>query len=71
MLKKRGKEPIAIECKWKSDNFSPSGLEAFRRQYPNGDNYLVASDINMNLFRKFGDIKIEFIDLQSLIKKLS
>ncbi len=70
VLKKRGKEPIAIECKWTSDNFNPSGLEAFRRQYPNGDNYLVASDIDMNLSRKIGNLKIELIDLQSLLNKL-
>lgn len=71
ILKKRGKEPIAIECKWKSDHFDPRGLEAFRRQYPMGDNYLVASDIDMNLSRKFGTLKVQFIDLKSLVKKLS
>ena len=71
ILKKRGKQPIAIECKWKSDHFNPSGLEAFRRQYPDGDNYLVASDISINLSRKFKDLKVQFVNLSSLIRKLT
>jgi hypothetical protein len=31
----------AIECKWNSEHFDPSGLKAFRAFYPEGNNYLV------------------------------
>ncbi len=70
VIKKRGRNPIAIECKWSSDNFNLSGLEAFRRQYPQGENYLVANDVDMTLTRRFGELEIKFIDLHSLIKEI-
>lgn len=71
VFKKRGKPIIAIECKWSSTSFNSSGIEAFRRQYPEGKNYLVANDIDMNLIRKFGDLEIEFVNLKSLIEALT
>lgn len=71
VLKKRGKDPIAIECKWNSDNFNSRGMEAFRRQHPKGKNYLVANDVDMTLTRRLGDLKVDFVNLESLIKELS
>lgn len=71
IFQKRGKDPIAIECKWNSSHFDSNGIEAFRRQYPKGKNYLVANDIDMTITRKFGDLEIDFVNLETLIKKLS
>lgn len=71
IFQKRGKDPIAIECKWNSNNFDSSGLKAFRRQYTKGKNYLVASDIDMTLSRKVDDFKVDFVSLATLIKELS
>lgn len=71
VIKKRGKDPIAIECKWKESNFDAAGIEAFRRQYPKGTNYLVSNDNQMILDKKIGKIKIRFINLENLIKELS
>lgn len=70
VLKKRGKDPIAIECKWNSDHFDSRGLEAFRRQYPKGENYLVANDVDITLTKKFGEIEVDFVSLESLIKAI-
>ena len=71
ILQKRGKEPIAIECKWNSGNFDSRGIQAFRRQYPKGKNYLVASDVDMTLTKKIGEVEVNIISLESLIKTIS
>ena len=71
VFKKRGKPIIAIECKWSGENFNSSGIEAFRRQYPEGKNYLVANDIDMTLTKRFGELEVNFVSLKSLIKAIS
>ncbi len=70
IMQKRGKPLIAIECKWSGNSFDSSGLEAFRRQYPKGENYLVANDIDMTLTKKIRDLEIDFVSLETLIKKI-
>ena len=70
IIQNRGKDPIAIECKWKSNHFNPSGIEAFRRQYPKGKNFVVAQDINRQRKKAFGEIEIVFVNLEDLIDEL-
>ena len=70
IIQNRGKEPIAIECKWKSDHFNSSGIEAFRRQYPKGKNFVVAQDVNRQRKKVFGEIEVTFINLEDLIDEL-
>ncbi len=41
VLALRRDEVDAIECKWDAGSFDPAGLDAFRRYYPAGRNYLV------------------------------
>jgi predicted AAA+ superfamily ATPase len=65
------RSPIAIECKWSADDFDPRNLYAFRRQYPSGENYVVARDINKGFGRKYRDIKVLFVSISDLISKLS
>ena len=46
VLVRRGRPPTAIECKWRADGHEDlSGLKAFRRAYPEGPNYVIASDV--------------------------
>lgn len=45
VIKRRGKPPTAIECKWNSKAFDAKGLQAFRHLYPEGTNLLLAPDI--------------------------
>lgn len=71
IFKKRGNPIIAIECKWSADNFDSRGIEAFRRQYPQGKNYLVAYDVERDFTKRFGNIEITFTSLISLIKALA
>ena len=54
MLPLRGRhEPIALECKWQAASFDPSALLAFRRGYPQGENYVVAPDVERAYTRTY------------------
>ena len=54
VLELRGRqEPIALECKWQAASFDPSALLAFRRNYPQGENYVVAPDVERAYTRNY------------------
>lgn len=63
----RGKLPVALECKWSADYFEPNNIQAFRRQYPEGDNLVVASDVDRSFERRFGQELVRFVSLSGLI----
>lgn len=71
VLKRRGQEVIAIECKWSADHFEPSGVQAFRRAYQKGVNYVVANDVKRTFHREYNGVRIEFVGLDQLIAYLS
>jgi len=62
--------PVAVECKWKADAFDPASLLAFRRRYPAGSNFVVASDVSRAWTRKYGDVAVQFVALQGLVERL-
>lgn len=66
VLKKRGRPPLAIECKWKAAKFDPAGLRSFRRRYPQGDNLIISSDIDRPHEKNVGGFKIRFTDISNL-----
>lgn len=70
VIAERGKPPIAIECKWSSADIDPAGFKAFRKIYPKGRNFIVASDIETSATKHCGDLKTEFVPLQELVKKI-
>ena len=45
-------------------------IEAFRRQYPKGDNFVVSNDIEKPYKRMFGDLTVKFESLGTLIGKI-
>jgi predicted AAA+ superfamily ATPase len=61
---------IAIECKWSSTQFEPSGIAAFRRVYRKGPNYVVCHDVERTFDRQVGDIKVTFLSLKGITRKL-
>jgi hypothetical protein len=66
VLAGRREHPLAIECKWslgRSDNFDPVGFEAFRKQHPEGDNVVIAKDIDRTFTRNYGPLKVRFENL--------
>ena len=67
VLARARKTPIAIECKWSASGFSPRPLLAFRRQYPEGENFVVAHDVARPFTREYNDIHVKFVSLDTLI----
>ncbi len=74
------KSITAIECKYSSlgldlgrSSASDIGtnIAAFRRHYPIGKNYVVASDVNTPFERQCGDVVLSFVGTQELIKSLA
>ncbi|MFH0908757.1 MAG: AAA family ATPase [bacterium] len=70
VLAPRGSKPLAVECKWSAGDLDPAGILAFRHQYPEGQNLVVAHDVNQSYTRKFGDTAVRFVNLAGLLQAL-
>ncbi|MYC78861.1 DUF4143 domain-containing protein [Candidatus Poribacteria bacterium] len=62
--------PIAIECKWAASGFSPRSLLAFRKQYPDGENFVVANDVDRSFMNRYNGIQVKFVNLDALIAEI-
>jgi predicted AAA+ superfamily ATPase len=62
----KGKVPMVIECKWKGNLFNPKNLKIFRNYYPEGKNIVIASDIKEPYKRKFGEIEVNFMNINHI-----
>lgn len=62
--------PLAIECKWSVTGFSPRSLHAFRRQYPEGKNLVVAQDVDHPYSKDYNGISVKFLNIESLITEI-
>jgi predicted AAA+ superfamily ATPase len=65
ILARRRSDPQALECKWSATGFDASNLQAFRRQYPKGNNLVIAHDVDRPFQRKYGEISVRFESLDS------
>jgi uncharacterized protein len=70
ILARRGARPIAIECKWSAGKFDPANLLIFRRHYPDGENYLVAHDVDRASSRTLDGVKLHVVNLDGLVERL-
>jgi len=70
VIARRKTSPIAIECKWSAGDFDQQGMKAFRRQYPHGENLVVATDIDRTFRRSFAEMDVTFVNLDNLIEAL-
>src|SRR4030043_2403637 len=71
VLTPRKNTPIAVECKWSQSEFNERNIISFRRQYPTGENFVVAADVDRQFSRRYDSMTIKFINLKDLIKTLS
>jgi predicted AAA+ superfamily ATPase len=72
VIKKRGRPPVALECKWSAAGFAPAGVQAFRRRHPEGENLVVAQDVDRSFRRTLpGGLKVRFLSLEGLLKNLT
>ncbi len=65
VLASRRKRPLAIECKWSAGSFDGANLRAFRQQHAEGDNVVVAHDVDRAFSRSYGDLRVQFESLSS------
>ncbi len=71
VLARRRASPVAIECKWSGSQFDASSIKAFRRQYPRGENFVVANDVKRSYRRAYERIEVRFVSLAGLIEALA
>ena len=80
VISKRGSEAIiAIECKFALSEKSMSkqviknivkNFVVFRRNYPHGENFVVASDVDASFTRTYNAITLTFVSAQELLERL-
>jgi predicted AAA+ superfamily ATPase len=73
VIVRRGRPPVAIECKWRADGRENlSGLKAFRRVYPQGPSFVVASDVERAFERELlPDVRVRYVGLEELVTSVS
>lgn len=68
--KNRHDPPIAIECKWSANSFNGKSMNKFRGLHPEGENFLVAADVDKPYTRYAADLKINVVGIADLITRL-
>lgn len=70
VLARRGRPPMAIECKWSAGDLSVVNLRAFRSRYPAGENIVVAQDVDRSVTRSIGGLRVTVEPLRGLLRRL-
>jgi hypothetical protein len=70
VLKHPAKHLTAVEAKWSASAFDPSSLNALRRAYPEGRNFVVCQDVRRKYARRFRTDLVEFVSLSGLLEEL-
>jgi uncharacterized protein len=72
ILKPRGKQPIAIECKWQARNVEDKNIEKFLTCYPQARVLVVSNNTKEPYSKKIGSTAVKYVNLAeciSLLKK--
>lgn len=67
LVRRREGPPLAIECKWSAEAFAPRPLLAFRKQYPQGENFVVAHDVDRAFTQTYDGVEVRFVSLGELM----
>lgn len=70
VLARRGRAPIAIECKWTATDLDPAGLVAFHGRYPRSRLFVVTSDERGARPKTAGGVEVTVTNLASLMDAL-
>lgn len=70
ILKPKGKNPIAIECKWGAGNMDSRNIETFLNHYPQANVLSVSSDIRRSFSRKIASAVVRYVNLSECISIL-
>jgi len=67
----RGKNPLAIECKWSARDFNPANLRVFASAYPKATLLVAAPDARPAFTRHYGGMEVEFLTLDPLVARIT
>lgn len=70
VIVQRGKPPVAVECKWSANDFDADNVKVFRNRYEEGENFVVAADVDRGFERRYGDVPVRLVGLAELIEAL-
>jgi hypothetical protein len=59
--------PVANGCKWSAENFETVALKALAFHYPKAECFVVSRDVNTSIGRRYGDLNLSFVSLDSLV----
>jgi uncharacterized protein len=67
VIAKNPKAPTAIEAKWNVDAFDAKNLKAFRQRYPEGQNLLVAQNVDRAHTQRYGELSVRRVHPRHLL----
>jgi len=67
----RGKNPVAIECKWTARDFNPANLHVFARAYPKATLLVATPDARPAFTRHYDGIEVQFLTLDGLVARIA
>ncbi|OGX46385.1 MAG: hypothetical protein A3G38_00140 [Omnitrophica WOR_2 bacterium RIFCSPLOWO2_12_FULL_51_8] len=67
ILKPRGRQPIAVECKWAAGRADSKNIEIFLNHYPRASVLVVSHDIKQPYSRKAGRNIIKYVSLADCV----
>lgn len=70
IIPRRGRAPLALECKWSADDVDLANLKAFAHRYPNAEMRVVAQDVDRSYQRRSDSVTVIYCGLKSLIASL-
>jgi predicted AAA+ superfamily ATPase len=67
-----GRPPVAVECKWSSNDFDPAAMKIFRSAYPGGASFVVTADTRdaESYERRFGALTARFVAVRDLVLRI-
>lgn len=70
VILRRGRPPVAIECKWAAAAFEPAGMRSFRGAYPGGPSFVVSADTRdgQPYERRHGALTVSYVSLRDLVR---
>ena len=70
VVPRRGRQPVAVECKWSSADVDLTNLKAFAQFYPDAESMVVAQDVERSFRQRVGGLTVSYVGLPGLVKAL-
>lgn len=66
-----GHPPVAVECKWSSSDLELAGFRSFRAAYPDGENFVVAADVDQPSTKCLRGVTLSVVSLADLVRRIT